>query len=167
MSQESTNEGPKIESNIAFVTLQAIKKHSTEAFLSSLIAVSMIDNTTRDLELTVSYVDNAIAQTVISDIIASFLVYKPVPIYVRSYKVNGVFQRSLDGNKFEQTSVFPQSTDDYKGKKAVVDIEKTSSSCVYYVYKWNEVKPRILRINVLTDDSQIALDITQILEQDI
>jgi hypothetical protein len=145
---ETSEQKPKIESNIAFPSLDQIKKFCGEPHGMSLLAISMIDPLNKDLEVKLSFDSDAQLGSAVEHLLAVWEVYTPITSFIRSFQIDGKFVENFNNVELTTETTYPVNVSDYRGKKVIIDASKTGTSYKFKLYRWNEVFPRILEFSL-------------------
>jgi len=146
---------PELTANIKLDAIEEIKKHLTEPHGISLIAITMLDKKNQNLKLEIQFDTEAELITFLSTVLAIWDKYEPIPSYLRSYKQDGQFMDSIDDIKLEHTDAYPTSIEQYRGKKAIIDMSLTTPNYfIIQIHRWNETNPRILILCLKPDQNQ-------------
>ena len=138
----------EIRSSREFPTLASIKKHAGTSHGLTLLALSAADLVNKNLNLEMkcsgdSQLQNFSGQ--INDVINTSQVTK---FYLRSVKVNGVFQDSFNGVKLQKTDEPPVGEDDYNNAHVLLDIQVGAGEYVWKFYRYSQAGHRSIRLFV-------------------
>ena len=138
---------PSITSNLDIPALERILKHAGTNHGMSLVAITMLDDGCRNLEMKMIFNDEILLGTAVSQLIDIWSVYHPIPSYIRSYRRDDVYIDNLNEQPLYANSNVPTSSADYNGKRAIIDIEtKGSTDYMFKIYRLGEIKPRELSL---------------------
>lgn len=153
---------PEIKTNIALASIEHLKKYAGMPYGMSMAALTLIDHLNRDLQMELTFESDMYVGAFATHIIGVWNQYTPIPCLIRSYKLDGEFLDTFQGEEMQTAANYPTSLGDFKNKKAIIDIEQTTGyatnnspdkpavgpSYLFKCYRWNEIIPRTLLLNI-------------------
>lgn len=140
---------PDIESNINVQPLETIKKYAGVPHGMSMVALCIMDGQYRGLEMDIKFDSEMYMNSFVEHLISVWANYEPISSFIRSYKKDGKFVKEFDGNTLQESDTVPASTEEFKNKKVIIDMStEGDDKYTFRLYRWNEVRPRILRLSV-------------------
>lgn len=140
---------PLITSNMDLPAIATIRKYSGVPHGMSLAALTVLDTENRKLTLDLTFENDAYMMTFADQLVAVWGKYEPIPSFIRSYKVDGKYMSSFNGESMQLTSQMPSTHDMFGYKKAIIDIELIGlTKIVYKIWRWGEDTPRMINLSV-------------------
>lgn len=137
----------EVRANREFPTMSPIRKYAGTSHGLTLLVLSASDVNNKGLRLDMRVASDSQLQDFagqINDVMNNSQVSK---FYVRSVKLNGVFQDSFNGWPLVHNDTAPVSKDEYlNGSNVLVDIDISASEHVWRFYRHAQPGNRVLRL---------------------
>ncbi len=139
---------PEVKINQNFPTESSIKKHVGSSHGLTLITLSLLDSANKDLAIELFCTGDSQLQDFSAQILGIIKRFEVIKVYIRSVKLNGVFQESYDDSKLEDNADRPFSVDQFKKNDVICDIEINNREQRWAFWRNPEIAPRTLRLAV-------------------
>lgn len=151
-----------IEFNRDIVATNSIKKNFGSSHSFSMIAITILDPESANLIINIKFDNSFELETAIEHIFGAWKKYKPIKSFVRSYKADGKFQQEYAGYKLKPETPYPSTQEHFYYEKnklldAIIDVEKDKYTYTIKIYKWRELTPRVLTLE-LTEDALVPTE---------
>lgn len=115
----------------------------------SQISITIMDQLNRNLDITMEFDNTFELEEAFDYIVASWKKYAPIKSFIRSYKIEGKYQKEFNGYELKSEAPFPDVMEHFyyeKDKKydIIIDIEKHNDDYTCKLYRFREDKPRVL-----------------------
>lgn len=141
---------PEVAVNRPFPTEQSIKKYIGSTHGLTLIFLSLVDKANVGLSIDLSCVGESQLRDFSTQFMGILRTSEVIKVYLRSVRVNGVYQNSYEDFQLERDSSRPASPEQFRNKShAVCDIEITGDGQKWSFWKNPESAPRVLNLRAL------------------
>jgi len=137
----------KVEFNSTFPTATSIMRYAGTTHGISLIALSMIEQNNKKLDITVTFDGDTQLNAAATHVMAILKKSDSVPVYLRTVKTNGVFESKYGDAELQTNDVPPTSPDEFPSKSgAILDLSITHNTQTWTFYRLHDPHPRHLKL---------------------
>jgi hypothetical protein len=140
-----------IKANLETEALTQAKKFAGSSHGLSMMALNMLDALHKGLNVTMSFEDGGALENCADQMLAVWMRCESNKVLLRSVKQNSTFLKSYFGKELSENTAFPSTSTEYNNAKIILDAELSDFAHTYKFYRWNELTPRVLILNVATN----------------